>query len=1513
MYKRILSYFLAFAIVLTTVLIPTSFISTAVDTPKKQEEIIYTFDDVDAVENQPWEARNSSGGKAIAVSLESDSANVYGSTGKSLKVTYDTSKLQSGVAPSVGLKSGASITPKGDGLVFWIKSEKDTTVTIIAADAKYKDMKSPAIEVEKGAGTYYVDYADFTCSVTPDLSKMYLLQLKFYGTNEQNTIYVDNIGFFGVEVKDPEVFEPATGENLIYSFDDVTSVEELSWEARNSNDGKALSISLESDATNVYGGTGKSLKVTYDTSKRLNSVAPSVCLKSGASITPKGDGLVFWIKSEKDTSVTLIAADAGYKDMKSPAIEVKKGEGMYGVKFSDFSCSSTPNLSKMYLLQFRFYSTNEQNTIYVDNIGFFGAEAEDTVVIEPATGENLVFSFDDAASTDELPWETGNSNEGKAISISLESDVSNVYGETGKSLKIDYDTSQRQGETTPAVKMKKNEFITPKGDGLVFWIKSEKDTSVTLVAADAGYKDMKSPAIEVKKGEGMYSVKYSDFSCSSTPDLSRMYLLQFRFYNKNEQNTIYLDNIGFFEEPRIAFLPGATELISGFDTYDSIDDMNDEWKPYSEASTTLSIESNKENIYGNYNSSLKVSYDYTSSDSDVAGVTYFANITTKNDGFVFWIKSEEDTKIYLKAKDKNYKTVKTDDISISKGENTVTVMYDDFKASSGQADLSRLRNLSIINSGDNKSGTYYFDCFSFYFYAEPALHDSGFYECGIKAGNWKKNSTSVATFKWDTDSRHYHTGITGVKDTAALKLDYENLGTANTNSVYYDAILRANSTEPYIFGEDSILSFWIYTEQELCLEICYDDKDTDNNLLSSKRKSFIIPAGESIIRQPMSELVPEGKQSAYMQVMQLQFRLYKSDGTTETASGSVWIDAIGFYNANPETNTTAQTHSDKTFVWWDFDSDKTIADTDWSERFGGPNGLGVKATIDTDPQNAYGGEGRSLKLVCNPAEAQNNTPAIWLGDRRVTMYGKGISFWIKSENPTKLRIIGVDDNNKTVDAEKWIKKGENIVTILWDDFRVIGDSEAKANMSTAYQFQIRATTQIYNTLWIDSIGYYDIVDDGSNAYKSLYPPKSYDNWYDGVSVASQNFNKYKGNSDMDFCCDWYFSGSGWIELEDNNGNKMLRMDYDFSNGTSALFSEKNYTKIDPQGGISFWAKSSVERYYKLYLLIGAKVINIHVKIGPEGRYYKIPLSEFWVGSNINTSYEPDSNGTVTISRLRIYSDDSCNPPANNDAEQFSLWFDNLKFVDGANYKRATAVDYYENGVRLKADKSAFATGVTPKIDIVTTTPEEKMEYASKMGNSSKFINSFHIDAIDSYNISAIPQKAVELIFDVPDGVAPEKVSIYQLYIDGTLAKRNNTTITDDGKIKFDVYRLGNYVMGYSDILPDDNTQIGDDSDWFGDDSEWFGDDNTQTDNNSTQVGDDSTQTGDDSTQTDDNNAQTGDNSTQTNNDSAKTDDDSTQIGNNTYIVIAAVLFGIFVLVWVIIYCRKRKGSKKHEK
>ena len=136
-------------------------------------------------------------------------------------------------------------------------------------------------------------------------------------------------------------------------------------------------------------------------------------------------------------------------------------------------------------------------------------------------------------------------------------------------------------------------------------------------------------------------------------------------------------------------------------------------------------------------------------------------------------------------------------------------------------------------------------------------------------------------------------------------------------------------------------------------------------------------------------------------------------------------------------------------------------------------------------------------------------------------------------------------------------------------------------------------------------------------------------------------------------------------------------------------------------------------------------------------------------------------------------------------------------------------------------------------------------------------------------ISAIPQKAVELIFDVPDGIAPEKVSIYQLFIDGTLAKRNNTTVTDDGKIKFNVYRLGDYVMGYSDILPnnnqlgddsnlfgEDNNLFGDDSNLFGDDSNLFGDNNTQTDDNNTQAGDDNTQTGDKNTQTDDNSSQT---------------------------------------------------------
>lgn len=1206
-----------------------------------------------------------------------------------------------------------------------------------------------------------------------------------------------------------ETNKPASGDDLIYSFDDVNSLSEQGWEARNDNGGKALKLSLETNSANVYGGTGKSLKVEYDTSQKVSAGPPTFVLRYEV-ITTKGEGITFWLKSEKETKITVLAADANWNIIRIDGVKVKKGENLLFFKYSDFTYTVTPNLTKLNQLQIRAYEENEQNTLYFDNLGFFDSTVSNEIQIpnKPASGDYLLYSFDDVNSLSEQGWEARYPNGGKALKLSLETDSANVYGGSGKSLKIEYDTSQKESSGVPTVVLR-NEVVIPKGDGITFWLKSEKDTTITVLSADANWNIIRIDGVKIKKGENLLYFKYSDFSSTATPNLSKLNQLQIRADKANDKNTFYFDNIGFFDIPKIELPENTAKEIYTFDTQQSVDDVKGDWEIVGNVSDiSLAIEAATDNIFGEYGNSLKV--DFKSN----TGLKYKKDIEKQFDGFIFWLKSENDSEIYLKAKDKNDKDIKTKPIKIGKGENLVKVKYSDFSADNGNADLSVIKQLSIMHSGNK--GVYYLDCLGYYI--APVTHSDDFFEFAVNQSYFKKNSSSNAEFVWQNNADHYHTGSTDVKDnTAALKITYKNLGSSNTNSVYYDAGIKISDQEPYIYGEDSEVAFWVYSEQEIKLEVCYLDKNKENVSIASNKKTFTIPKGESIVRFLMSELKADGTEPIYKQLYQLQFRLYKSEGTTNTSSGSVWIDAIGFYDSKPNVNTEAALHSDKSFIWWDFDEDKSVDETEWYPRWAGANGKGVELSIEKNPDNVYGKNGQSIKMVCNTPEADNNQAVMWIGDKRIPVYGKGLTFWVKSESQTKIRLVGIDSDTQVVETKHIpINAGENIVTVLWEDFHVYGDETAKCNIASLAQLQIRTAIKDRNTLWVDSIGFYDVENDNTNNYYSLFPPQEYSDWYEGVSVVGTGFEDYPGDDDMRFCSEWHYDNAGWMEFEKEKGNTILRMDYDYTTQyNSILTSVRKFDGVDPNGGISFWAKSSIERRYSLKIAMGDNTsITVVFKADPKGRYYKIPFSAFWLTNKINVNYESGTNSTLRVGKITIVGDESCNPPADGKAEKFSLWIDDIKFVDSATYKRAGEVNHYENGVRLEADKEAFSVGVYPKVEVLKITDKQKKTYLSSMRGAVSVGKAYQIDAFDISNISSVPLKAVTLTFDIPKGVNPESVSVYQLFIDGSLSKRV-ATVTDDGRLQLQVYRLGTYVLGYGDALADNSDSIAETGDQSG--------------------------------------------------------------------------------------------------
>ncbi len=1212
-------------------------------------------------------------------------------------------------------------------------------------------------------------------------------------------------------------YQAASGSNLLYSFDDVTDLSSQKWKPRWDNGGEALQMTLETAAANVYGGSGKSLKITYDNSKKESAGPPTIWVGDTA-ITTKGDGITFWIKSEKATKIRIVAADVGWKTLTIDNVEIKAGENLLFFKYSEFNNYASADVSKLKQFQIRT-AGNDANTFYFDNFGFFsesGEQEEDwTKNLKAATGSNLLYSFDDVNDLSSQKWKPRWDNGGEAMELALETSSANVYGGSGKSLKVTYDNAKKESAGPPTVWVGDTAII-PKGDGITFWIKSEKATTIRIVVADKSWKTLTIDDIEIKTGENLLFFRYSDFSNYASADMSKLNQFQIRTAN-NDANTFYLDNFGFFDLPEqeedktetTNLLDGTLEVLWDFDKYTTVESMNGAWQPHLAGATgegiKLAIESGTENVYGGSGKSLKVEYDRTKGTDTLPCIRHMSNLTTKGEGLIFWLKSAEDTKIYFVGVDKNNLTVKTNPIDIKQGENVVVIKYSDIFATSGSVDLSVLKQMQIRPAGSNKTGTYWLD--SFGFYATPAVHEADFFEFDIDGSKWSKNSSSQAVYTFEKNSEHYHSGITDVKDNkTALKVSYKNLSTSNTNSIYYNSSIKISDQSPYIYGEDSVLSFWIYSEQEVKLNVLYTDKNAENKDVMSATKELTVPAGESIFRIPMKELVKSGTEPIYKQVYQLQFRFFASSGTTNASKGNVWIDAIGFYDSVPDSNVGAQL-LDKAFVWWDFDDDTSVDNCGWLPRWAGDNGKGLSLSLDSDPANTYGGSGQSLKAVYKTAESDNGQPTIWLGDKRMAMYGDGITFWLKSENQTKIRLVGIDaDGNTVVTDHIPVKIGENIITVTWDDFYVSGNTDTPCNMASVSQLQIRAAIKDSNTYWVDSIGFYNVTDDGSNAYYSINPPESYDDWYEGVSVVGDDFESYPGDDDMKFCVEWYFDSNGWIALENQAGNTKFRMDYDFTTEANSILTNiSKYEDVDPNGGISFWAKSSVERYYTLKVWMGESTVAVVVfKATPEGRYYKIPFSAFWISNKINQNYTPASNGTINVPKITIVSDDSCNPPAIGGADKFSLWLDDIKFVDSATYKRAGAVDHYENGVRLKADGEAFTSGVYPSIDVLDVTDAEKKTYLKSMNGSNVFGKLYQIDAFDAYGVSLVPTKAVDLYFDVPAGISSNEVYVYQLFIDGSMSKRS-VTVTEDGKVKASVYRLGKYVVGYGNGTASNDT------------------------------------------------------------------------------------------------------------
>lgn len=153
--------------------------------------------------------------------------------------------------------------------------------------------------------------------------------------------------------------------------------------------------------------------------------------------------------------------------------------------------------------------------------------------------------------------------------------------------------------------------------------------------------------------------------------------------------------------------------------------------------------------------------------------------------------------------------------------------------------------------------------------------------------NWQNKTKDTLTISEVANSPYYYSGS---NDTTALKVTYSNLQADKGNNFYYNASLLAE------YKEKSTFAFWVYSEQPVSLRYSYMDLSRTTSVSEQcKWKTLAIPAGESIVEIPMSEMVPDGHEMAYKSVYQLQFLIW-SNNETNKSDGTIYFDSFGFYD-----------------------------------------------------------------------------------------------------------------------------------------------------------------------------------------------------------------------------------------------------------------------------------------------------------------------------------------------------------------------------------------------------------------------------------------------------------------------------------------------------------------------------------------------------------------------------------------------------------------------------------------
>lgn len=345
------------------------------------------------------------------------------------------------------------------------------------------------------------------------------------------------------------------------------------------------------------------------------------------------------------------------------------------------------------------------------------------------------------------------------------------------------------------------------------------------------------------------------------------------------------------------------------ESYDKYNLITDTWVSNSEA-VNLSLESG-ENCYGDSGKSLRCLYNFSQTDSptlsfyskkSIYNEDMYGNPLGESSRFGFWISTDKDIRLQVRVVDSSSDWQKysltTEYLNIPAGNSFVELDWSDFIASNNTVYhkyYNLLQSQFIITKTEtNQSGTVYIDEIGI-IPTDSAIrtHGSGFTQAVLDCAKWTAKN-DLAIINSESTARF----CKGCDDEISLEVNYNELSVSSVPNFYYNGTINIQSTQPYIYGEKSVLSFWTYSTQAVKLNVSYKDTNSKGALVECKTATVDIPKGQHITTLKMLDLIPENDTVMYNGVSQLEFMILPQ---LESANGgTLYIDGIGFYDSDTE-------------------------------------------------------------------------------------------------------------------------------------------------------------------------------------------------------------------------------------------------------------------------------------------------------------------------------------------------------------------------------------------------------------------------------------------------------------------------------------------------------------------------------------------------------------------------------------------------------------------------------------